>query len=138
VSGDDGGVSAFRRLWRERVKQRERDLPQTLIRRVKAKRGTIQVLNRAHVHLGRASAHKRNISSRRCIHSTLYAGSRSTSRRFVCIASETPQKRLTAAVRAIFVSACRLPTKLPKRANAETQVLGGKSGERASHIEMRS
>jgi hypothetical protein len=51
----------------------------------------------------------------------VYAGSWSASRRFACIASARPQKRLSAAVSAMVVS--RLSPELPKRADAEPKVL---------------
>jgi hypothetical protein len=64
-------------VWRKHVKQRERDLPHAaLVPVVKAKRGAIQLQGpkkKVWIALmrtpGRASAYKRNISSRRCIHS---------------------------------------------------------------------
>jgi len=54
-----------------------------------------------------ASAHRRRISSKGCIQSALFTASWFALRRFTCIASETPQKRLPAAISAVFVSACR-------------------------------
>ena len=77
---------------------------------------------------GRASAHRRRISSKRCIQNTLDAGSWSASRSFAYIASETPHKRaFSRRQRDIRV---RLP---PKRADAEPQALQRERGEAIAH-----
>src|SRR6266702_5919172 len=136
----DGGVSEFWRTYSESVSSSGNVTFHTHsshVSRLSVAPYSCSVLNNVWIApirtSGRASAHRPSISSRRCIHSALYAGSCAASRRLACIASETHQKRLSAAVSAMFVSACR--PNWP-RVLMQSRRCSGESAASASHMSV--
>ena len=106
-------------VWRKHVKQRKRDLPHAaLVPAVKAKRGGIQLQGPKKRSESRPCAPR---AARRRTNVISQAEDASTAR--IRDAPEVTLRRRQGDIRV------GLPAKLPKRADAETQVLRRKSGE---------